>query len=75
MPLEKPVVVREFPQIGKYRVRVLRKGERPPEIDVREYLSASSFEGFTRRGICLRSRTEVEQLHSILRDILAPWEA
>jgi hypothetical protein len=53
----KPVVeqiLREFPAVGKYRVRILkrpRKGELT--LDVREYVTGETFEGFTRRGIAL----------------------
>lgn len=58
-------VLREFPAIGKYRVRIL-KGSKGVALDVREYISADTFEGFTRKGIRLSSRAEVEQLlHSL----------
>jgi hypothetical protein len=71
-------VVREFPPLGsKYRVRLLRdprrKGERPL-LDIREYVSGGtgtgSFEGYTRRGITLASREDLDLLREILKEIL-----
>jgi len=41
-------LVREFPTLGRYRVRVMRDPRRPgkPEyLDVREYVSGERFEG------------------------------
>lgn len=50
----KDVVLREFPPVGKYRVRLIKPDEKsPPVLDVREYVTGATFEGFTRRGIKL----------------------
>lgn len=48
-----PVTLRELPAVGRYRIRVIRKGAGDPYVDVREYVNAQGFEGFTRRGITL----------------------
>ncbi|MBI2900483.1 MAG: hypothetical protein HYY17_09875 [Planctomycetes bacterium] len=61
-------VVREFPTIGKYRVRMVQKGGKPPQLDIREYVKSERFEGFTRRGVRLGGRQEWEQLLTILKD-------
>ena len=67
----KEEVLREFPPIGKYRVRLL-SGSRAKErtLDVREYVSGQSFEGFTRRGIRLGDRAQVELLRDVLSELL-----
>ena len=66
-------VLREFPPIGKYRIRLLRDPSRPdahPALDIREYIASESFEGFTRRGIHLGERAEIDLLRDILGEIL-----
>lgn len=66
-------VLREFPPIGKYRIRLLRDPSRPdahPGLDIREYVHSDSFEGFTRRGILLVQRSEIDLLRDILGEIL-----
>ena len=67
-------VVQEYPHLGKYRIRVLRKtnGNGPSiTLDIREYISAESFEGFTRRGIRLGELDLVNQLRDTLADIVS----
>ncbi len=55
-------VVKEFPAIGRYRVRVMRSERTMAlNLDVREYVSAESFQGFTRRGI----RIGIEELKAL----------
>lgn len=66
-------VALEFPHVGRYRVRLLRKGSRAKHamlLDIREYVEAESFTGFTRRGVRLQTRQEA----AALRDILAQVE-
>lgn len=67
-------VVHEYPAIGNYRVRVLRKakkdGTSETRLDIREYVKADKFEGFTRRGVRL-SDDDVAILHDILADTRA----
>lgn len=44
----KEEVIREFTPLGKYRVRLVRNPKRPneaPILDIREYVSAETFEG------------------------------
>ena len=67
----KEEVLREFPPIGKYRIRLL-SGARPKErtLDIREYVSGETFEGFTRRGIRLSERAQVELLRDTLSELL-----
>jgi hypothetical protein len=46
--VRREVVVREFPPIGKYRVRLLQDAKQPagePTLDIREYVSGDTFEG------------------------------
>ena len=64
-------VIREFPPIGKYRIRLLaRPASRERVLDCREYAVLESFEGFTRRGIRLTDRAQVELLREILSEVL-----
>jgi hypothetical protein len=62
-------VVREYAPVGKYRVRAL-KGKSGVALDIREYVSAETFEGFTRRGIRLSDRAQVELLREALVEFL-----
>ena len=72
----KPVkeeVVREFPPLGKYRMRLVRNPRKPgemPTLDIREYVSAETFEGFTRRGIRIGDRAQMDLLRDVLKEIL-----
>lgn len=64
-------VIREFPSIGKHRIRLLAHSKtREKSLDLREYVSLESFEGFTRRGIRLVDRAQVELLRDILSEVL-----
>lgn len=68
------VVLREFPPLGKYRIRLVRNPKRPqdpPVLDIREYVSGESFEGFTRRGIRISDRAHIDLLRDVLNEILA----
>lgn len=62
------LVIREFPTVGKYRVRLV-KGKEGDLLDVREYINTHEFEGFTRRGIRL-SMSEIEALRQSLEVLL-----
>ena len=67
-----PVIVREFPAIGKYRVRLVKSSAGPKAstvLDVREYAKGPSFEGFTRRGIRLATAAEAQALREALEVI------
>jgi len=69
----KEEVVREFPPLGKYRIRLVRNPKRPgetPTLDIREYISSETFEGFTRRGIRLGDRAQMDLLRDVLREVL-----
>lgn len=69
----KEEVVQEYPPIGKYRVRLVqnpKKRSTPPILDIREYVSSERFEGFTRRGIRLTDRAQVDMLRDVLREVL-----
>lgn len=66
-------VLREFPPVGRYRVRLTRNPRRPldpPALDIREYIRSDTFEGFTRRGIRLASRADLEMLRDVLTDLI-----
>lgn len=63
-------VLKEFPTIGKYRLRMVKKGDKPPQLDIREYVKAETFEGFTRRGVRFAGRAEMEQLLGVLHDAM-----
>jgi len=64
------IVLREFGEIGRYRVRVIRTSERenaPVYLDIREYVRGSSYEGYTRKGVML-GRAEAIALRAILEN-------
>ena len=69
----KDQVLKEFPAVGKYRIRLLVDPARPgaePTLDIREYVSSQTFEGFTRRGIRLSARADLDVLRDVLLEIL-----
>ena len=69
----KEEVLREWPPLGKYRMRLVRNPRRPmetPTLDIREYISSETFEGFTRRGIRLGDRAQMDLLRDALKEIL-----
>ena len=69
----KEEVLREFPPLGKYRMRLVRNPRKPgemPTLDIREYISAETFEGFTRRGIRIGDRAQMDLLRDVLKEIL-----
>ena len=69
----KEEVLKEFPPLGKYRIRLIRSPKRPseaPVLDIREYVSSETFEGFTRRGIRLGERAQMDLLRDVLKEIL-----
>lgn len=66
-------VVREFVPLGKYRVRLIRNQKKPqerPTLDIREYVSTETFEGFTRRGVRLAERAQLLILRETIDTIL-----
>jgi hypothetical protein len=64
-------VLREFPPVGKYRVRLVRGGQTAVKaLDIREYVTGKEFEGFTRRGIRLTSRADLDLLRDVLKEVL-----
>jgi hypothetical protein len=66
-------VLREFAPLGKYRVRLVRNPKRPseaPVLDIREYVSSEKFEGFTRRGIRIGDRAQMDLLRDVLQAVL-----
>lgn len=65
------VVTREWPPLGKYRVRLVEHPKtHEKSLDIREYVSGSSFEGYTRRGIRLNARAQIDLLRDALKEIL-----
>ncbi len=66
-------VLREFTPLGKYRVRLVRNPKKPnvaPVLDIREYVSSEKFEGFTRRGIRIGDRAQMDLLRDVLQAVL-----
>ncbi len=66
-------VLREFNPLGKYRVRLLvdpAKAGARPVLDIREYVSTQTFEGFTRRGIRISAKAELDALREVLLEVL-----
>lgn len=67
----KEEVLREFPPLGKYRIRLMLNVKTKAKVlDIREFISGETFEGFTRRGIRLTDRAQYDLLGNILKEIL-----
>jgi hypothetical protein len=72
-PVVSENVLREFVPIGRYRVRLVQNAKRPenpPTLDIREYVSSDTFEGFTRRGIRITDRAQMDLLRDVLKEVL-----
>ena len=70
-PVQKEEVLREFPPLGKYRVRLLRNPRGLEQIlDIREFVETDQFSGYTRRGIRLSDRAQLDLLRDTLTEIL-----
>ncbi|HKS15842.1 MAG TPA: hypothetical protein VJU16_00865, partial [Planctomycetota bacterium] len=63
----------EFPDIGKYKVRLVQKGVRDARLilDIREYANSPTFQGFTRRGVRLMVEDDLPKLRQVLDQIAA----
>jgi hypothetical protein len=70
MAKQKDNVVREYANIGKYRVRLLATDNGHQVLDIREYIQDQSFQGFTRRGIRLVLPTDTASLAATLAELL-----
>jgi hypothetical protein len=69
------VVVKEFPPLGKYRVRILEHPKTHQKVlDIREFVSNDSFSGYTRRGIRLSDKAQIDLLRDVLGDVLQSME-
>ena len=67
------IVVRELPDIGKYKVRLVQKSARDARLilDIREYANGPNYQGFTRRGVRLLVQEEVPKLREALDEVAA----
>ncbi len=65
-------VVKEFGNIGRYRVRLLGTQDGRNVLDIREWIANESFEGYTRRGIRLAIGQDTQQLAEVLTALHAP---
>lgn len=64
-------VVREFCPVGKYRVRLIQNTKtKRPVLDIREYVSTPTFEGFTRRGVRVETRAQADLLRTLLAEVV-----
>ena len=66
-------VLREFPRVGRYHVRLMEGSRGNPEahaLDIREYLQTEEFTGYTRRGIRLYTGREAAELAEALRQVM-----
>ena len=63
-------LIYEYPAVDRFRVRVLRKDDKTTSLDIREYVAAEKFQGFTRKGIRLTSKEHMLQLRDSISDAL-----
>lgn len=66
------IVVRDLPDIGKYKVRLLQKSKRDARLilDIREYANGPTYQGFTRRGVRIMVQDELPKLREAIDQIL-----
>ncbi len=65
-------VVKEFPKVGKYRVRLLRM-KQGLALDIREWVETPKFTGFSRRGIRIIDITGIDELFDSLKEVRKLW--
>ena len=72
-PPPSQIVLREFPDLGKYKVRLVQKSKRDERkiLDIREYANGPTFQGFTRRGVRIMVDEELPKLRAIMDEIAA----
>ena len=72
-PAPTQIVVREFPDIGKYKVRLVQKSARDQRLilDIREYANSATYQGFTRRGVRIMVQDELAKLRDVMDQIAA----
>jgi hypothetical protein len=64
-------VLQEFPPVGKYRIRLIQNPKRGTKsLDIREYATGESFEGFTRRGVRLVDGAQLRLLRDAITDVI-----
>jgi hypothetical protein len=70
-PAPTQIVVREFPDIGKYKVRLVQKSARDTRLilDIREYANGANYQGFTRRGVRIMVQDELAKLREVMDQI------
>jgi hypothetical protein len=70
-PAPTQIVVREFPDIGKYKVRLVQKSARDARLilDIREYANGANYQGFTRRGVRIMVQDELAKLREVMDQI------
>lgn len=61
--------------MGKYRVRLLQEvnpdgSVGKASLDIREYITSEKFEGFTRRGLRIGDRAQLDLLRDILTEVI-----
>lgn len=70
MSMQRPDnVVREFPQLGRYRLRVLELDNGRQCLDIREFVENSTFEGFTKRGVRLPLPRSIDVLKQVFAEL------
>ena len=68
------IVVKEFTDIGRYKVRIVKSGkDSDPVVDVREYIDSEGFTGFTRKGVRLQWDA-LMSLEKILPELIKEME-
>lgn len=72
-PAPTQIVVRDLPDIGKYKVRLVQKSARDARLilDIREYANGPNYQGFTRRGIRLLVQDELPKLREAIEAVTA----
>lgn len=66
---ERGEVLKEFPALGKYKVRLLKDRRDAVVLDVREYIDTDTWQGFTRKGIRLYDQKDVDALAAVLAKV------
>ena len=70
-PPRTEIVLREFADIGKYKVRLIQKStpDKRLLLDIREYANSPTFQGFTRRGVRFMVDEDLPKLLAILEQV------
>ena len=67
-------VLKEYDPINDIRVRVV-SDIRPKVLDIRVFVSATNFTGFTKKGLRFDVKEDIQALRDRLTEVIREWDS